>query len=96
MRSVGRRRRLERRIGGLQRVLRERVQDVGEQQFLMLLFVMEAEFDQRRDFGLVGVRRDEGAHRFIDMGAVFGDLGGADGRVSSPRAGRGWRGPTAS
>ena len=36
-----------------QRVLRERVQHVGQQQFLVLLLVLQAEFHQRR----VGGRR---------------------------------------
>jgi hypothetical protein len=33
-------------IAGTQRVLREQVQDVGEQQFLVLLFVVDAKLNQ--------------------------------------------------
>ena len=61
------------------RVLRERVQDVGQHQFLMLLLVIEADFDQRRDGRqriLVGLVK-EFHDRRVDMAAVGGDLIGA-------------------
>ena len=62
------------RIG---RVLREGVQDVGEQQFLVLLLVMQADlqnFEHAR-----GIRGrhigDQPLDRGIDMGAIGGDVG---------------------
>ena len=59
--------------------MREGVQDVGQHQFLMLLLVIEADFDQRRErpqrvlAGLV----EEFHHGGVDMPAVGGDLVGA-------------------
>ena len=59
--------------------MRERVQDVGQHQFLMLLLVIEADFDQRRQrrqrvlAGLV----EEFHHGGIDMPAIGGDFVGA-------------------
>ena len=41
------------RIGGLQRVDREQMLDVGQQQFLMLLFVMQAQCHQHGKFGII-------------------------------------------
>ena len=75
--------------------MRKRVQDVGQHQFLMLLLVIEADLDQRRDrrervlTGLV----EEFHHRGVDMPAVGGDfLGAGAGEVAAlvagvPRAG---------
>ena len=55
-----------------ERVLREEMFEVGEQQFLMLLFVLDAEFDQRvRRGGQIGQR---GLHRGIDMRAPDADV----------------------
>ena len=59
--------------------MREGVQDVGQHQFLMLLLVVEADFDQRRErrqrvlIGLV----EEFHHGGVDMPAIGGDLVGA-------------------
>jgi hypothetical protein len=56
--------------------LREGVQDVGEEQLLMLLLVMEADLEDARDLGplrLVGAGEqllDAG----VDVGAKRGDL----------------------
>ena len=66
-------------IGWTNRILRERVQDVGEHQFLMLLLVIEADLDQGRD-GFEGVLArcaEEGHHGGVDMAAIGGDLLGA-------------------
>ncbi len=48
-----------------ERVLRQRVLDVGQQQFLVLLLVRDAQFDQ------IGAGRivDQPLHRLVDMGA---------------------------
>jgi len=48
------RRRFALAIGGLERVLREQVQDVGEQQFLVLLFMIDAKLDEFADPRRVG------------------------------------------
>ena len=71
------------------------MQNVGEQQFLVLLLVIETDLDnwhQRVEF-LRGA--DQCGDRGIDMGAVVGDFGSA-GRVIRPRSGRAWRGPAAT
>ena len=62
-------------VGRVQRALRQQMQDVGEDQFLVLLLVLHTEFDQRRqcfNVGIVGVAipvgqqtRDAG----VDIGA---------------------------
>src|SRR3546814_2601203 len=56
----------------LERILREKMLDVGEQQFLMLLLVMDAEGDERQR----GRRQaGQGAlHRGIDMRAPDADF----------------------
>jgi hypothetical protein len=56
----------------MQGVLREQMQDVRQQQFLMLLFVIASELDQGSD------RRrkiilDKRRHRAVDMGTIGGD-----------------------
>ena len=63
------------RIG---RVLREGVQDVGEQQFLVLLLVMQADLQDREHAPGIGRRHlvDQPLDRRIDMGAIAGDVGG--------------------
>ena len=72
-------------IGRRDRVLREGVQDVGEHQFLMLLLVIEADLDQRRELAqlvLAGVA-EEFHDGGVDMPAIGADLIGArtgDGR----------------
>ncbi len=61
------------RIG---RVLRKGVQDVGEQQFLVLLLVMQADFEDR-EHALRFLRRhllDQPLDRRIDMRAIAGDV----------------------
>ena len=59
-------------VGRTQRVLREQVQNVGEQQFLMLLFVIAAEFDQRGDRG-AKIILHERRHRAVDMVTIGDD-----------------------
>ena len=59
-------------VGRTQRVLREQMQDVGEQQFLMLLFVIAAEFDQLGD-GRRKIVLHERRHRAVDMIAIGDD-----------------------
>ena len=77
-----------------QRILRKSMQQVGEDQFLVLLFVLQPQRDQ--GFGR-GIQRrgQQRKHRRIHMGAIRRDLP-AEGRDSNPRCGRAWRAPTAS
>ena len=63
-------------VGRIGRVLREGVQNVGHQQFLVLLFVMQPDLENleharrvRRRHGL-----DQPLDGFIDMGAIAGDI----------------------
>ena len=63
-------------VGRIGRVLREGVQDIGEQQFLVLLLVMQADLENfehalrfRRRHGF-----DQPLDRLIDMGAIAGDV----------------------
>ena len=63
-------------IGRIGRVLREGVQNVGDQQFLVLLLVMQADFENleharrvRRRHGL-----DQPLDRLVDMGTIAGDI----------------------
>ena len=52
------------------------MQDVGDDQFLMLLLVIEADLDDRsepRQFG-VARRLDQLVHRGVDMRAIGRDL----------------------
>ncbi len=53
----------------MQRVLREQVQNIREQQFLVLLFVVAAEFDQFGD-GRRKIVLHQRSHRAIDMLAI--------------------------
>ena len=53
-----------------ERVLEQRVLDIGEQQFLVLLFVGEPEFDQRREL----LACEQRLHRGIDMRAPMADV----------------------
>ncbi len=64
-------------VGRIGRILRERVQEVGQHQFLMLLFMMQPDFHDRKD--PFGFRRgfDQLRHGGIDMGAIGGRLGNA-------------------
>ena len=77
----------ERRIGGVRRILREGVQDVGQQQFLMLLLVIEPQLDQRHDLRLAGQRgrSKEIRHPGIDVAAVGGNLIGCWARDRAAR-----------
>ncbi len=59
-------------IGRTQRVLREQMQNVGQQQFLMLLFMIAAELDQRCDCGRKIVLQKR-RHRAVDMVAICDD-----------------------
>ena len=77
--SMGCREAPRRVIGRRDRVLRERMQDVGQHQFLMLLLVIEPDLDQRHQSGegvLIG-RLEEFHHRGVDMAAIGGDFVGA-------------------
>ena len=54
------------------------MQDIGPEQFLMLLLVMQADLDNRRDLArarFVGAA-DQRRHRGIDMRAIGRDIGG--------------------
>ena len=59
-------------VSGTQRVLREQMQNVGEQQFLMLLFVIASEFDQLGD-GRRKIVLHERFHRAVHVMPVGGD-----------------------
>ena len=64
-------------IGRPQRVGREQAEDVGEQQLLMLLLVIDAELDQHRQ--RIGPLIDEAAReelrqRLVDIGAIRAHL----------------------
>ena len=56
----------------MRRILRECVEDVGQQQFLVLLFMMQADFDNRENLraGLLVRLPDQALHSRIDMGAI--------------------------
>ena len=77
-------------VGRRDRVLREGVQDVGQHQFLMLLLVIEADFDQRGDRPSARPHRPlkEFHDGGVDMPAVGGDFVGAGaGQVAALVAG---------
>ncbi len=59
------------RIG---RILREGVQDIGDQQFLVLLLVMQADFDNAEHMRGIRGRHvvDQPLDRRVDMGAISG------------------------
>jgi len=57
------------RIRGVRRVERQHVLDVGEQQLLVLLFVMQAERDEVFQLALVRLRQQR-EHAFIDVRAI--------------------------
>ena len=78
--------RLEARIRRLKRVLGEGREDVGQEQLLMLLLVIDAELDQfERVVGQAGQRPRE---RLVDMGALGAHLVQRR-AAASCRAGRG-------
>ena len=60
-------------IGGVERVPREDVLDVHEQQLLMLLLVVEPQGDQLRQPGLAGIA-EQTLHGLVDVGAIARDL----------------------
>ena len=78
-RALRRREAPRRIVGRRDRVLRKGVQDVGQHQFLMLLLVVEADLDQRRQLGeaLLAGGLEELDHGGIDMPAIGGDFVGA-------------------
>jgi len=59
-------------IGWRERILGEEMENVGQQQFLMLLLMLAAEFDQGRSAGVE--RRQPIDDRGIDMRAIGADL----------------------
>ena len=63
-------------INRVQRVLREDVLDVHQQQFLVLLLVLQAEADAADDFGSLLARRiaQQFAHGLVDVAAIAIDL----------------------
>ena len=64
-----------RRVRRIQRALRQQVLDVGEDQFLVLLLVLQAEFEQRRQFLVVGVLGQQARDAAVDVGAVGAHFG---------------------
>ena len=48
---------------------RQGVFDVGEQQFLVLLLVLQAEFDERGELGVVAARAQQCLQTFVDVRA---------------------------
>jgi len=71
---------------GFGRVLREQMQDVGDQQFLMLLFMMAAKFHQIER--CAGERRQCGEQRCVNGRAIAKHLGqGRPGDHAAPGAG---------
>ena len=64
-------------VCGRNRVLREGMQNIGEQKFLVLLFVIETEFDQRCDDleCLAFELHDQPVDGRIDVRAIVGDVG---------------------
>ncbi len=67
----------------VQRVLREHVLDVHEQQLLVLLLMVQTEGDQFGETRLVELI-EQRSHRPIDVGAVTGDLLDAGPRQLAP------------
>jgi hypothetical protein len=81
-------------VGRMGRILREGVQEVGQHQFLMLLFVMQPYLDDGDD-GIAILRRfDQRCHGGVDVrtiGRRFGNAGPRDQaalRARLPRTGR--------
>ena len=65
------------------------MQDIGDQQFLVLLLMIEAELDQRNDLRKFGFRGlvEQAFNRRIDVRPIGRDRSEL-GRVSMPRIGR--------
>ena len=78
--------RVARPVGGAERVAGEDVLDVHQQQFLVLLLVVQPELDQFAGFrpGPVGKRLEQPGHRLVDMGAIGDDLGHRRARQQAP------------
>lgn len=77
----------KRGAGGLQRVVRQHVLDVHQQQLLVLLLVMQAELKKPHGV-LVEPFRQKPAHRGINVRPVVGDLPNSRPRDQPPlRAG---------
>ena len=63
--------RLGRPVGGQQRIVRQRMQEVGDQQLLVLHLVMAAELGEIVDLGSVGALfGQQPTHRLVHMGAI--------------------------
>ena len=56
-------------------VERERVQNIGEKKLLMLLLVIETDFDNGGDFFKIFRGSDQRVHRVVNVRSIFGDLG---------------------
>ena len=80
-------------IGRLQRIAPEGVLDVGQQQLLMLLLVLQAELDQLGQLG-IAVTAEQLADGVVDIAPVGAAPASSDGRESRPRCGRACIGPT--
>ncbi len=63
-------------IGGTQRIHPQHMFDVGQHQFLVLLLVVGAEFDERRRRmrRVVPDRLDQGQHRLVDVATIVQHL----------------------
>ena len=85
-----------RRVGGPERVARQDVLDVHQQQLLVLLLVVEAQLDQVRAVAGSSAVAEQRGHGPVDVAAVVGHLGHARAGDDSPRSARGCRAPTAS
>ena len=70
---VGRLGTLELPVSGAQRIARQEMLQVGQEQLLVLLLVMEAELDQRRDVRMSAACQQV-RHAFIDMIAIGANL----------------------
>ncbi len=55
----------------VQRIEREQVLDVGQQQFLVLLLVVEAEFQQRRTFRVAVITFEQSIHSLVNARAII-------------------------
>ncbi len=80
-------------VGRPERIDREVVLDIRQQQFLMLLFMMAAEHHARRDFGPARFlhRGEQGGHRLVHLRAIAKNFRGrGTGKQAALRA-REWR-----
>src|SRR5579859_3683487 len=72
--AVGRRRRGGGLIRGMERIAPESVLDIGDEQFLVLLLMVQAKRHQLLHLGSHGAGLKQLKHVLIDMGAIFADL----------------------